>query len=281
MGFKVNEFVEVCGVDEVYKHAFYVCRISRINGTELEVMYENRRGLSGEAMVETVGVDQVRRIPEAVVADFDDSDFVEVWLSGGWWREVVVWEDDVSALLYFAYRQPGEQHFIYPKEQLRIHQKCYDSGKYTFWLYKRWNSGESVQPREQVEILGVDGIFKFAVFGGRVVSVGENMVQVEYDTLLNPAGGRLVERVHVSQVRSIPDVVICDFKETEFVEAWIEGGWWGGIIVGVTNDAAIVYFGYKHVGSQYILIRKTLLRIHQKWKRSGMYSMWVYRKKMM
>ncbi|KAL4575667.1 hypothetical protein LXL04_022518 [Taraxacum kok-saghyz] len=247
MAFKVNEFVEVCGVDEVYKHAFYVCRISRINGTELEVVYENRRGLSGEAMVETVGVDQVCRIPEAVVADFDDSDFVEVWLSGGWWRDVVVWENEVSALLYFAYRQPGE----------------------------------SVQPREQVEILGVDGIFKFAVFGGRVVSVGENMVQVEYDTLLNPAGGRLVERVHVSQVRSIPDVVICDFKETEFVEAWIEGGWWGGIVVGVTNDAAIVYFGYKHVGSQYILIRKTLLRIHQKWKRSGMYSMWVYRKKMM
>ncbi|KAL4563461.1 hypothetical protein LXL04_027504 [Taraxacum kok-saghyz] len=57
--------------------------------------------------------------------------------------------------------------------------------------------------------------------------------------------------VHVSQVRNIPDVVICDFKETEFVEAWIEGGWWGGIVVGVTNDAAIVYFGYKAVESRY------------------------------
>ncbi|KAL4577216.1 hypothetical protein LXL04_013321 [Taraxacum kok-saghyz] len=72
MAFKVDEYVEVFGVDEVYKHAFYVGRISRINGTELEVVYENRRGLSGEAMVDTVGVDQVRRIPEVVVTDFDD-----------------------------------------------------------------------------------------------------------------------------------------------------------------------------------------------------------------
>ncbi|KAL4580934.1 hypothetical protein LXL04_017140 [Taraxacum kok-saghyz] len=216
MAFKVDEYVEVFGVDEVYKHAFYVGRISRINGTELEVVYENGRGLSGEAMVDTVGVDQVRRLLEAVVTDFDDGDFVEAWLSGG----------------------------------------------------------ESVQPGEQVEILGVDGIFNFAVFGGRVVSVRENMVQVEYDTQLNPVGGRLVERVHVSQVCSVPDVVKCAFKENEFVEAWIEGEWWGGIVVGVTNDSVIVYFGYKHVGSQCLLTRKTLLRIHQKWKRSGMYSMW-------
>ncbi|KAL4583485.1 hypothetical protein LXL04_008058 [Taraxacum kok-saghyz] len=112
MAFEVGHEVEVFGVDEGYNNAFYAGQITAINGTEVEVAYDNKKTLSGEPLVETVVQSQVRRIPEAVIADFEAGDSVEVWLSGGWWRGIVVAVDDFFARVYFAYRPPGHQHSV-------------------------------------------------------------------------------------------------------------------------------------------------------------------------
>ncbi|KAL4583490.1 hypothetical protein LXL04_008064 [Taraxacum kok-saghyz] len=93
------------------------------------------------------------RIPEAVIADFDRGDSVEVWLSGGWWRGVVVGVDDFFSLLYFPYRSNGEQHSLYPNAQLRIHQKWHNSGKYTFWQYRKKNTDLSPNVTKQKKTL--------------------------------------------------------------------------------------------------------------------------------
>ncbi|KAL4568100.1 hypothetical protein LXL04_023701 [Taraxacum kok-saghyz] len=102
---------------------------------------------------------------------------------------------------------------------------------------------------------------------------GQN-VEIEYHNHRNPADGSLVETVHGSQVRYTLDVVLGDFKNTDFIEAWMEGGWWGGRVLRGNQDSTIVYFGYKLIGAQHVVIPKAQLRFHQKWCRSGIYGIW-------
>ena len=90
MEYIVGDEVEVRGDDEVSKFSYYGARVSAIHAEGIEVVYHNRKALSGEDLIEIVGNERLRRIPDAVLGDFKHRDFVEVWKWGGWWQGIVI-----------------------------------------------------------------------------------------------------------------------------------------------------------------------------------------------
>ncbi|KAL4564308.1 hypothetical protein LXL04_028368 [Taraxacum kok-saghyz] len=208
MEYIVGDEVEVRGDDEVFKFSYYGARVSATHAEGIEVVYHNRKALSGEDLIEIVGNDRVRRIPDTVIGDFQHRDFVEVWKWGGWWQGVVLGGDAINAIVYFRYRENVDQHHIIPKGQIRIQQQWYD-------VFKNG---------DEVEVLGVHGIYTHSLFGASVLNMqGENVV-VEYNNRTNP-----------TQVRYVPDLVVGEIVFNDFVEAWIDGAWWGGYALGVDN----------------------------------------------
>ncbi|KAL4561453.1 hypothetical protein LXL04_033619 [Taraxacum kok-saghyz] len=81
MIFKVEDVVEVVGTEDVYKFYFYLARVRSVNANGVEVEYQTRTTVTGEQLVETVNVGQLRPVPDVVFGDFRYRDFVEVWLS--------------------------------------------------------------------------------------------------------------------------------------------------------------------------------------------------------
>ena len=91
--------------------------------------------MSGEFLVEIVKENQVRSLPDVVVGEFNQKDFVEVLLWGGWWRGQVLGKYNASCDVFFAYRQEGDQYHIVPKGLIRIHQRWRDDGDSVMWLF--------------------------------------------------------------------------------------------------------------------------------------------------
>ncbi|KAL4558540.1 hypothetical protein LXL04_036741 [Taraxacum kok-saghyz] len=133
------------------------------------------------------------------------------------------------------------------EDQLRIQQHWSSNADHFFWVYRKIITENNFQIGDDVEIFGGEGVYKFAVY----------RVQVRYP----------------------PDVVVGPFMYGDFVEAWIDGIWWGGIVLGGTQLSSIVYFGYKEFNQQYAIIPTPQLRIYQKWCRSDRYGVWMYKKK--
>ncbi|KAL4575447.1 hypothetical protein LXL04_022291 [Taraxacum kok-saghyz] len=199
-------------------------------------------------------------------------------VQGGWWRGLVLGGDQVNVIVFFAYRAVGDQHYIFPKTHLRIHQKWCLSGGCIFWLYRKRLIDEAFQVGDEVEIVGSEGMHKFSLYRAQIVGMHGELVEVEYYNRLTFGGERLSEFVLPTKVRSIPDAVVGDFKPTDFVDAWLEGGWWGGIVLGGNEQSAIIFFPYKPTGNQHLILPKSQLRIHQRWTRAQPYEMWLYRK---
>ncbi|KAL4580422.1 hypothetical protein LXL04_016614 [Taraxacum kok-saghyz] len=132
MSFKAGDQVEVVGSDGVFKYAFYIAEVRSVLAEGFEVQYHTKMTADGKEMVETVAAKQIRPIPNVIVADVKDRDFVEVWLADGWWRGVVVAVTESSAVVFFAYRTVGEQNFVFPKTQLRMHQIYFKFFIHTF-----------------------------------------------------------------------------------------------------------------------------------------------------
>ncbi|KAL4556937.1 hypothetical protein LXL04_035104 [Taraxacum kok-saghyz] len=61
----------------------------------------------------------------------------------------------------------------------------------------------------------------------------------------------------------------------------IQGGWWGGIVLGGNQESTIIYFAYQQLADQHKIIQEEHIRIHQKWTRTTRNSLWMYRKRLM
>ncbi|KAL4587792.1 hypothetical protein LXL04_000666 [Taraxacum kok-saghyz] len=101
---------------------------------------------------------------------------------------------------------------------------------------------EAFNVGDEVEVMGSEGMYKFSLYRARIVGMHGDFV----DMLLWGISKQLIS----------------------LKLNWLDGGLWGGIVLGGNQQSVIVYLSYKPIDSQHMNIPKTQIRIHQKWSRS-------------
>ncbi|KAL3843554.1 hypothetical protein ACJIZ3_000957 [Penstemon smallii] len=138
-------------------------------------------------------------------------------------------------------------------------------------------SENTIKKGAEIEISSNDEGFSGSWYEGTVIrppknfNKSTNKVLVEYKTLMEDERGtrRLREEIELVNLRPSPpsDRRRRRYKLSEEVDAYCNGGWWGGIITEevVGNDNK--YLVYFRSSREQIDFRASELRVHREWVR--------------
>ena len=101
------------------------------------VGYETLIDINDDPFLEEVNLQYIRPYPPNVRQPLTVRDDVEVWDHEGWWRGKVLMQQEHNLSIYFNYMRRGQQHRIYPRDNVRIHQEWMDYGVGGLWTHNK------------------------------------------------------------------------------------------------------------------------------------------------
>ncbi|KAL4589939.1 hypothetical protein LXL04_002851 [Taraxacum kok-saghyz] len=241
MEYIAGDEVEVRGDDEMFKYAYYGARIGAVHDEGLEVVYHNKRTLSGEVLIDILGEDQVRKVPDAVIGDFKHRDFVEAVFEVGDEIEVngkatefrtCFYTGVIIRLLkrnaeirYFTLKSDNGAQLTHPLDDLA-----------------EPTSGSSAQPSNihKTFLIIKDGWWPFLIIGTCRDSNLNLLYEGSVILPIRPSGDGLVD---LSYIRPKPIQFRIKFKWGDFVDVWVTDKWCKGRYVsdvGQTKSACII-----------------------------------------
>ncbi|KAL4583711.1 hypothetical protein LXL04_008294 [Taraxacum kok-saghyz] len=116
---------------------------------------------------------------------------------------------------------------------------------------------------EQVEFTGVESAFTRATYSGRVIRMGDGVVDVAHDHAIGADGYPSVESVAIERVRPFPEQFQMPIYTGDAVEVWLSGAWWLGKCVGEEDNAWVVFFDFKPPAVSCCKHAKPIVRKHQ------------------
>ncbi|KAL4590647.1 hypothetical protein LXL04_003586 [Taraxacum kok-saghyz] len=116
---------------------------------------------------------------------------------------------------------------------------------------------------EQVEFIGVESAFTRATYSGRVIRMGDGVVDVAHDHAIGADGYPSVESVAIERVRPFPKQFQMPIYTGDAVEVWLSGAWWLGKCVGEEDNAWVVCFDFKPPAVSSCKHAKPIVRKHQ------------------
>ncbi|KAL4568958.1 hypothetical protein LXL04_024582 [Taraxacum kok-saghyz] len=116
---------------------------------------------------------------------------------------------------------------------------------------------------EQVEFTGVESAFTRATYSGRVIRMGDGVVDVAHDHAIGADGYPSVESVAIERVRPFPEQFQMPIYTGDAVEVWLSGAWWLGKCVGEEDNAWVVCFDFKPPAVSSCKHAKPIVHKHQ------------------
>lgn len=129
-----------------------------------------------------------------------------------------------------------------------------------------------------MEVIGRGPAFHNSFFAATLIELDDRKAWVDYETLIDDQGERIIEEVRLSRIRPYPGLVVMQLTVGDIVDVYDRGGWWRGTIVGETETQFHVFFDYMVVGLQHWMYDKVVTRIHQLWRRADPRSVWMFKK---
>ncbi|KAL4580848.1 hypothetical protein LXL04_017053 [Taraxacum kok-saghyz] len=116
---------------------------------------------------------------------------------------------------------------------------------------------------EQVEFAGIEPGFTRAIYSGRVIRMGDGVVDVAHDHAIGVDGYPSVESVAIERVRLFPEQIQMPIYTGDAVDVWLSGAWWIGKCVGEEENAWVVFFDFKPAAVSCCKHAKAIVHKHQ------------------
>ncbi|KAL4558008.1 hypothetical protein LXL04_036204 [Taraxacum kok-saghyz] len=242
--FTIGEEVEVNGFDGDQDLCFYVGSIIRLYRLTADVRFRDLKTRNGESLEGAIRIEVLRPKPPVFVYEYKSGDAVEVWMENRWCKG--------SCKIYQSENELGEVGVFCRGRDIPVEFDAYVLMFNILQLllclitHDRHTIIKMVfVVGEQVEFTGIEPGFTRAIYTGRVIRMGNGVVDVAHDHAIGVDGYPSIESVAIEQVRVFPEQFQTPIYTGDAVDVWLSGAWWIGKCVGEEENAWVVFFDFK------------------------------------